>query len=148
MSEPICGVMGSTSAACTSSSFSATVLCTKRYPREEFGVILHGTGVVITLRDVQMFMPVQQQSQGPASGLSGSYNTRDIKEGTELVLHDVGVWNVTTTALHRARVTIVDKEDRRSGLADNRNSTNPDEGNEAAGTKSLPVRRKQHMSMV
>jgi hypothetical protein len=104
----------------------ATVLSVKRYPSEEFGVMIHSTGAVITIKDVKIFVTNSLgASHGPASGLmSGSQDTRDIQEGTQLVLNDVGVWNVNTTALHHARVTIGDRVDIGLGGASDDNTRN------------------------
>jgi hypothetical protein len=118
MQEPTCGVAGLNMDVSTK-AVSATVLSVKQYPSEEFGVILHGTGAVVSLRDVKMFMPDPPRgSQGPASRLfGGSHDTRNIVEGTELVLNDVGAWNVNTTAFHHARVTISANGDTGIGCA-------------------------------
>jgi hypothetical protein len=135
MPYPICGmaesvisasdtpVLASDKPVSVPKSLSATVLLVKRYPCEEFGILLHSTGAVVTIRDVKIFVPESHLSQGPASGLlCGSRDTREIEEGTQLVLNDVGVWNVNTTALHHARVTIGDKKDLGLGCASDGNT--------------------------
>jgi hypothetical protein len=114
MQEPTCGVAGLNMDVST-----ATVLSVKQYPSEEFGVLLHGTGAVVSLRDVKIFIPDPPRGfQGPASKLfGGSHDTRNIVEGVELVLNELGVWNVNTTAFHHSRVTISANGDTGIGCA-------------------------------
>jgi hypothetical protein len=140
-----------------STKAKATVLSVKQYPSEEFGVLLHGTGAVVTLRDVKIFIP-----EGPVDRLvlvGGSHNTRDIVEGTELVLNDVGAWDVNTTALHHARVTISANGDTGIGCASDSNNsgqcsqgnyynTNNDRYGSGATDYNVPSRRKHHRSMM
>jgi hypothetical protein len=124
MSDPICGVLTNIVKPVWETPLYATVLSVKRYPSEEFGVMIHSTGAVVTIKDVKIFVTNSlSASNGPASGLlSGSQDTRDIQEGTQLVLNDVGVWNVNTTALHHARVTIGDRVDIGLGGASDDNA--------------------------
>jgi len=70
---------------------AATVLMVKRYPSEEFGVILDTSPAVFTLRDVQYFYP-------NANNL--------IQEGSRIILHTPGYWDVYTCAIHRANISI------------------------------------------
>jgi hypothetical protein len=122
MAGPICGVAGSTC------MLSATVLSVKvTYKFTEFGVLLHKSGAVVSLRDVKIFTPEAVRSQGPASGLLGvGYAFNDIKEGTPILINDVGTWNPVTTALHNARVTITGLSVPVIRRASNANSNNPD----------------------
>jgi hypothetical protein len=70
---------------------AATVLMVKRYPSEEFAVIMDTSPAVFTLRDVQYFYPL-------ANNL--------IQEGSRVMLHTVGHWNVHTSAMHRANISL------------------------------------------
>jgi hypothetical protein len=63
---------------------------------------LDNVPVVISLRDIKIFGPVV------SGGDNKSYLrcVYDIRVGTKLVLHDTGSWNVNTTALHFATVSL------------------------------------------
>lgn len=126
MADPICGVSADSAKPICDALVHATVLSVKRYPNEEFGVMIHSTGAVVTIRDVKIFVAdALDSSHGPAGGaMRGSQDTRDIQEGTQLMLNDVGVWNVNTTALHHARVTIGDRVDIGLGFACDNNTGN------------------------
>ena len=60
---------------------NATILMAKRFPSEEFTVMMDNRPVVLTFRDTQY-----------------SYIDRN-EEGTRVVVHDVGIWNVHTSRL-------------------------------------------------
>jgi hypothetical protein len=70
---------------------TATVLMVKRYPAEEFAVILDTSPAVFTLRDVQYFYP-------RANNL--------IQEGSRIMMHTIGYWNVHTSAMHHSNISV------------------------------------------
>jgi hypothetical protein len=81
---------------------TATVLCIKQYPCDEWAVKLDQSPVVIGLRDVKIYNPDE---------CNGSYlrSVTDIRVGMNLIMHDTGVWNVNTTTLHNAKVSLNQK---------------------------------------
>ena len=70
---------------------AATVLMVKRYPSEEFAVIMDTSPAVFTLRDVQYV---------------DSNSNNLIQEGSRIMLHTVGVWNVHSCCMHRANISL------------------------------------------
>lgn len=63
---------------------------------------------------LKIFVPVVSSDQTEqfvdstesTCGVRGLRSVSDIREGMNLVLHDVGTWNVNTTALHSAKVSL------------------------------------------
>jgi hypothetical protein len=75
---------------------NGTVLMVKRYPSEEFAVLIDNSPAVISLRDVQYSNPRANQM---------------ITEGARILVHDIGTWNVRTCAMHRACLSLVQNKD-------------------------------------
>ena len=75
---------------------NGTVLAVKRYPSEEFAVLLDNRPVVISLRDVRYTNPRANQM---------------IAEGAQILVHNIGTWNVRTCAMHRACLSLVQNKD-------------------------------------
>jgi hypothetical protein len=147
---------------------TGTVLLAKRYPQDEFAVKLHGSAAVVSLRDVCLLTPemaqrfheaskeVSSDAVAPVAPVfrcsGGLVNVSRIEEGATLVLHDVGVWNVNTTALHGAKVTLndddggttTDSESSRNNNNNNiyKNSTTPNSNDSRSSV--LPQRRKHN----
>lgn len=90
------------------SPMRGTVLLSKGYPTDEVSVKLDGKPVIITLRNLQIFVPgsVDKQLESSRNSVDRLRTVRDICEGMSLVLHDVGTWNVNTTAFHGAKVCL------------------------------------------
>ena len=94
------------------SSVKATVLCVKHHPTEDLIVLIHGSPTVITLRGVKVcsHASVDQSVKAVQSTciekVGNALDIYDICEGDELVVVDVGVWNVHTAAMHGGRVAI------------------------------------------
>jgi hypothetical protein len=133
----------------------ATVLSVKS--QRDFGVLLHATAAVITLRDATVFNAAHLQgSHGPASG-----GLVPVSVGTQIILNDAGKWNTNTSALHAARFTVVGKEDEQGGIGVvtgrtvnthghgddiyNNNNTN---NNKRQGGDQYPSRRMHRTSMM
>jgi hypothetical protein len=87
--------------------YTATVLAIKQYPVHEIGILLHGTPVVVSLRDVKM-APVDGVKTWPSVEMFSGRGVGNIEEGCVLKVYDIGTWNVNTSALHGARVTLSD----------------------------------------
>lgn len=89
-----------------------TVLSVKSYPTEEISIKLNGRPVVLSLRNVNIFTPASQGVCGTNENVLRT--VRDICEGMSLILYDIGIWNVKTTAFHYASVYLEkDTDDRR-----------------------------------
>lgn len=73
-------------------------------------VLLHGSPAVITLRDVNMYVPDMSNTaevQWPSTAIFNKAPcVDDIYEGAELILVECGTWNVYTAAMHGARVML------------------------------------------
>lgn len=82
---------------------TATVLCMKQYPCDEWAVKLDQRPVVIGLRDVKIYVHPVSHEGGYESCLR---SVTDIRVGMKLILHEMGVWNVNTSALHSAKVSL------------------------------------------
>lgn len=79
---------------------SAEVLFAKRYNPadvEFFAVIMDNSPAVISLRDVKLFDEARS-----------SIAAYEIQVGMQLLLHDVGRWNLKTCAMHNAKVSVID----------------------------------------
>jgi hypothetical protein len=91
-----------------------TVLFVKYHPTEDFVVSLHGSPAVVTLRDVKMYKPFASvvppthdaQPLFSDTVFNDQLTIHDIREGSELILVDVGVWNVRTSAIHGGQVIL------------------------------------------
>jgi len=104
---------------------TATVLMVKRYPSEEFAVIMDTSPAVFTLRDVQ-YLDLH------ANNL--------IQEGSRVMLHTVGVWNVHTTCMHRANISLWHDKTKDPG-----NNKTKDPGN--GPSNGQPPLRKRRVAM-
>lgn len=128
---------------------TGTVLLVKMYPNEGVSVKLDGLPVVVTLRNVQISTPTLSHTQAPGDCTRGLRNVRDICEGMSLIFHDMGVWNVNTTAFHNASVSLYNDSDRSGGKCQ---STMPPACNVSSSGPAfkssavLPKRRK-HSAM-
>lgn len=87
------------------SMYTVTVLSVKQYPVHEFGVYIHGTPVVVSLRDVKM-SSVDGAKTWPSVDMFTGRGINAIDEGCVLDVYYIGAWNVHTSALHGARVTL------------------------------------------
>ena len=115
----------------------ATVLYVKHYPTEDIVVLIHGSPTVITLRGVKVcsHASVDQSVKAVQSTciekVGNALDIHDICESDELIVVDVGVWNVHTAAMHGGRVEICGGGKKRDVV-----STTPD-------AVVLPTRRKR-----
>jgi hypothetical protein len=123
---------------------TGTVLGMKMHPTDEISVKLHGRPVVISLRNVKISTPGEAQPVHRHGNYTNIRNMRDICEGMSLVLDEIGVWNVNTTAFHGGNMRLaVDV-----GSDTNRSEVVEVNRGEATGPSSsvLPQRRK-HAAM-
>jgi hypothetical protein len=88
------------------SVLSGTILQVKSHPTEEVSILLKGRPVVLTLRNVNFLTPelLQTQPVNLETKACQIRTIRDLCEGMSLVLYDIGVWNVNTTAFHHTSV--------------------------------------------
>lgn len=108
---------------------TATVLCMKQYPCDEWAVKLDGRPVVIGLRHVEIYVPPVSNEGGYESCLR---SVTDIRVGMKLILHEMGVWNVNTTTLHSTKVSLAMKSTIGADIR----------GEEPETTAARPVRRE------
>ena len=131
---------------------TATVLALKFYPTEEISVKLNGRPIVITLRNVKIRVSdlPYEQIERPGSYTTRLQTMRDIHEGMPLALHDIGVWNVNTTAFHGGTVCLdagrVSSSDKNHSIEDTKVCLT---GPTVLSSAVLPKRRKYSpMSLV
>ena len=133
-----------------STMMTATVLFVKRYPCDEFAVKFDQSPAVIGLRDVKLFVSGETGSATMGHGLR---SVSDIREGMKLVIHDAGVWNVKTTALHCAKVSLDNNRGgnnndvgRNNCVEEDANGCVVDAVTHAKSSGVVPCRRK-HITM-
>ena len=123
---------------------TATVLCMKQYPCDEWAVKLDERPVVISLRDVKIYVPPVSNEGGYESSLR---SVTDIRVGMKLILHEMGVWNVNTTALHSAKVSLERKSAIGLDLGEEPEITKSPVRHEPVKCTAVLPQRRKHSAM-
>jgi hypothetical protein len=126
------------------STRSATVLCVKSYPSQEIAVMLHDMPCVITLRNLNIFTHsttiAEVQCMVPEK--TGNAQFHNIRDGMQINVVDIGVWNVHTSALHYPKIILPKDEVATSVNQDNRYEQGV-VGVRHQSVEALPKRRRQ-----
>ena len=121
---------------------STVLMVTRPRTGAVFNVIMDNSPAVFTLKDVQYFYPLANNS---------------IEEGSRIMLHTTGRWNVYTSSMHGAKISIWHDKNK-TGMSDNKPDNNPPATVEPATVKPVavepykaavcePARRKRRVAM-